>query len=406
MVDRRDFSGTVVTNASLALCMAITSILIARFFGPEIRGIYAIITSLINFIVMISLFGTPARLATMYGLRQSFIGPSLFNFSQSFTAVVIISIPVIVLSAPLALSLFFKNENIFLESLGFSFAAVLASYSILRLQLNTVESNWRAYNLARLTFAIVVLLLMFLLRNKDISLFEVVYCIFFGNFLSVAVQVFLSRPLPTGGRSTVRNILELYKSSIHYFFNAVAGASSGYADTLCAALVLSPAAVGFWAVARSFSGLLAPVNSALSATIFSAFARRDNYAITHFSRIFFVYALYNGVLILCLASSASFIMVPVFGSEFSTSISLVPIALVFGFLSSTSELFEERLRGDGRPRPVTVSRGSVLPFYLALYFLGSNDLEIVTFSLVCVIGQAFRLTILAIALREDPKIVM
>jgi O-antigen/teichoic acid export membrane protein len=392
---RRLFS-TVTINVLIAIAAACTSVMIARVFGPEIRGQYAVITALANTVVTIAALGTQTYLARVVAEQEKVKvnGLNRLNPRRALLGVLCLST---LLSFALAIGLNWNSRilhvnGIIVFALGIYLPLSLLSMQLLNLSLG--QANWRSFNAGRLLFAVATLLFVLIYGlSGGTELTGVVVCLVASNVLTVVLQIWLAHPMLGTSAGWLTSIGRVYRKSWKYAFNSFANLSTGYADVLVSSILFQPAAVGYWAVARTVSALLSPMNSAISVTVFSTFARGEAGDGSSFKEMVRNFLLFNIVLVAVLYLASELIIIVVFGSDFTDSVPLVPLALSATVAGGLSEMFEERLRGGGRPGPVNISRLVPLIALFAILIFADHVTSIWQLALFFSLAQAVRAVI-------------
>ena len=385
---------TATINVLIAIAAACTSVIIARVFGPEIRGQYSALTALANTVVMIGALGTQTYLARLVADQKKVNRQNRLNPRRALLGILCLST---LLSFALAIGLNWNSRilnvnGIIVFALGIYLPLSLLSMQLLNLSLG--QANWRSFNAGRLLFAVATLLFVLIYGlSGGTELTGVVLCLVASNVLTVALQLWLAHPMAGTGTGWLTSIGRVYRQSWKYAFNSFANLSTGYADVLISSILFQPAVVGYWAVARSVSALLSPMNSAISVTVFSTFARGEAGDGSSFQEMVRNFLLFNIVLVAVLYLASELIIMVVFGSEFAESVPLVPLALLATVAGGLSEMFEERLRGGGRPGPVNISRLVPLIALFAIFTFAEHVTSIWQLALVFALGQAMRAVI-------------
>lgn len=374
----------------LAAFTAITSIVVARFFGPELRGQFATATALLNSSVSIAVLGTPAFLAKYVAdlerghtrVKIDVVRTCILLTAVSSFLAMILMLLLSQLGEPLSID---RNGQIAI--VAFIACGVL---SVLFLNISLGQANWFSFNLSRLLFGggTVITVLGYLIAGGN-SLSGLLVCLAIANGISVLAQLLFLRPLRRQTAGWWQSGRAVFVGSKYYALNSIANMSTGYADILVLSYMFPPSQVGFWAVARSVAALLSPINNALSVKVFSVFARQEDGMLV-FGQMVRNLLLFNATTGLVLCFSAQHVIDVIFGSDYMTSSFLVPFAVAVVIASSFSELVEERLRGSGRPGPVNVSR--FMPIVALFFMLGFSQYikEVWQFALILTLGHCLR----------------
>ena len=387
------FKNAFLVNLSLSVINIMSSVFIARFYGPVIRGDFSSILAFLNMLVALYIFGTPVFLANYY---------SRYGKTKKFFNIFLkISLVTTILSIS-TFSIFYKLFVEFqinpIDYFILIFYVYLSSFSVIVLNVNLGQGNWRSYNLGRLTFAFsnfLGIILMFLVKGPSIE--NLLYSITYSNIFTVIVQVLLSRFLFNNSVHYKISVIKTYKLARNYGLNDVVNIANGQADFLIFAFLLSSLNVGIWVVSRTYASLLSPINLAISNMIFSEYSSTGNNSDLDFSKVFRLTIITN-LFLISILFPAAFIIVPlVFGDLYYNSIFLIPFSLLGSFLSSLSEIIEEKFRGISNAVPVSKIRVVPLLVFAVLVVLLYKDVNITSvasFYLISQLSRALYATIL------------
>lgn len=385
------FSKTFAMNILIAAFAAFTSVLIARLFGPETRGQYAAFTALANSAAMLAALGTQTTLARIVASQEKSCSSNDLDLPRTLFGVICVST---MLSLAIIAALNWNSQVI--DSNAFSHTSLtlyvaLSITSLLLLNISVGQANWLNFNISRLSFALVAFVIIGAYGwFGGQSLNGIVVALTISNLFTVGIQLYFLNALSRTKSRLINSTISVYYRSRKYALNSLANVSTGYADVLVCAALFKPSVVGYWAVARTISALLSPLNSAISITVFSAFARRDQETSKAFTTVVTKFFVINLILVVFLLYISELVVVNLFGYEFIESVPLVPLALLAVIGASLSEIFEERLRGAGRPGPVTISR--LIPLIaLVIVFLFDEYVTTIWFlGLIFALSQLFR----------------
>lgn len=379
---------TSIVNLAISLGTAVTSILIARLYGAELRGSYAVILAVVNTSVSIGMLGTPAYLARLISNSE--------NINRGFSVVKAIYITIFIgtiVSYIGYYALTFTTS----EAYSGTVTTILMLYiplcviSIVYLNIGLGQNNWVSFNIGRLSFVLVsVLYIMLCGLLLDGELIDIFFGLLLGNVVAIIMQYFLTKKIIRSEGSLFTTFKKLYYNSRHYALNSVTNVSTGYLDFIVLASLLNNTIIGYWAVARTISALLSPINHALSITVFAGRLQNSKETNSELKSIVFKFLTFNFFSILLLLLFSNFIVLKIFGEEFSASIELVPLALASSFFAALSEIFEESLRGCGRPGPVNLSRVIPILFLTCIYFYAQGNMTINDFAILLIISQCIR----------------
>lgn len=390
---------TAVVNLMLAIMSALTSIIVARFFGPELRGVYSVVTSLVNTSVSVAVFGTPTYIARTVA-HEKRMSTSGFNIYRAIVTIIIVSSVAAYILATL------MNWNSRLVALDLTMVILLASYipfsimSVVLLNLSLGQANWLAFNSGRLAFAFITILgVTFYYFLGGRQLYGIVASLVLANILAVVIQWIYSKPVPQAPGGWFVSLKRVYIGARYYALNSLSSVSTGYIDYLILSMLFDSAQIGFWAVARTLAALLSPINNALSVVVFSGFVRMETERFSGFRKILGNFVLFNAFSVIFFLVFSEPIINAVFGEKFGGSLPLVPMALASVVGASCAELFEERLRGAGHPGPVNISRFTPLVFLLGILVFKEYVTTVPIFATVFAIGQSIRLLLAIILLR-------
>ena len=381
----------MATNAVLATLTAITSIVVARFFGEEVRGQFATVTALLNTSVSVAVLGTPAFIAKYVANNER---GQVQNDIDVFRAVIFLT-ALCSLTAILFMALLNFRAMAFpvepISRLAIALFIPCGVLSILLLNISLGQANWRSFNLSRLLFAggtVGAVTVYFLMDG--VSLSGLIVCLAIANGLAVMAQLLLLRPVNRNMAGWWQSGRAAIVGSRYYALNSIVNVTSGYADIIVLSYLFTPSQVGFWAVARSIAALLSPINNALSVKIFSTFAREEQDGMAYFPKLLRNFMAFNAISAAIIYIMAHTLIVVIFGAGFFNSVALVPYALLLVVASSFSELIEERLRGSGTPGPVNISRLAPILVLLCVFVFAQDLTEFRQIAIYLALGQCLR----------------
>lgn len=383
--------GTVGTNILLAVLTAITSVVVARLFGAEVRGQFATVTAVLNTSVSIAVLGTPAYLARLVAASERGQVEVEIDVYRALISLTVLSslIAILIVTALNIGAAAFPIKP--LGQVAIVIFIPLSVLSVLLLNISLGQANWASFNLSRLIFAgVTVGAIASYSMIVAVSLSGLIVCLAVANVVAVSTQLMLLKPVERTMAAWYQSTEAVIVRSRGYALNSILNVSGGYADFIVLSYVFTPYQVGLWAVARSIAALLSPVNTALSMIVFSAFARKGEKEEFRHKRILSNFLVFNVA-----AAAIIFLMVDpivefIFGAEFVHSTPLVPYALMLVAGASFSELIEEQLRGRGRPGPVNISRSVPIFFLLWAVNLSPTPTEVLQLVPYLALGQWLR----------------
>ncbi len=375
---------TALTNVGLAVFAALTSIALARFFGPGVRGQYASITAIVGTAAAVTAFGAPAYLGVQAAGRGAAPAADLdIRASTRFVS----GVALLCTGAPcLVLAL--------AERLTPPLAATIVAYttvsvnSVILLNLALAKGNWLAFNLGRLAFFPLNLLAMTVARLAGVSNIEQLVALsLLANVGCLVVQWRLAdKSQARGSGPWLKTGAKAYLRGAPFGFNTILGSLSSQADVLGASVLLGPIAVGYWAAAKTLANVVSPINHSVSASTFSLAARRELRADASFYLSFRFLTAVNLALTCGIALFAAPVTMLVFGRAFLPSSALAGLASAGVGASALAELCEERVRGAGKPHAASIARATQLTAFVAilavLWFARAMDIRAIAMAVL------------------------
>lgn len=377
----------ISSNLILSFLTSLSSIFIARFYGPSMRGDFASFISLTNLLVSIFTFGTATYLAN-YLVKNKLNNKNLK----------LIFIKIIVPSSLAVLTFFFLLKGLFIENKPFVVEIIIIIFyvpisilSILILNINLSRQEWKSFNVSKISFGVfnlILLALFFLFFGKNYN--NLIMAIFLSNCLCVSLQFYLTKNLFVGKIINI-SALNIFKNSKHYGLNSIVNVLNGQADILIFAYLSNSINVGYWAVARTFGIIINPFNQGISNWIFSIYSNELNHTEIKFSRYFRVFIILNVIFSIPIIIFSKYIIPIVFGNDYLESINLVPYAVLGLVCASLSEIIEEKFRGSGDPKIVSFIRIIPVFFFMIICLIFNTYLSILNVSIFFSLSQLIRL---------------
>jgi O-antigen/teichoic acid export membrane protein len=254
---------------------------------------------------------------------------------------------------------------------------LLIPLDILNQVLLAVEQGrmrWRRYNLLRLSFFIFYLLLIGfigLARRNQVSWFVFAYLA--SQLLAVLLRLWIQRKSLAAGKLRFNAGRHLLRAGAPYFGATISNLISLQLDTILVVSLLSTEAAGIYAVAAAFANGQSSLGDALGITSFAVLSNERNTGNQEriITETFRLSALVSCGMGLALACLIPFLVVPLFGIEFSHAIRPAVVLALAASLTASANILNQGLRGAGRPHAGLVSQllGTGVMALVALLFL-------------------------------------
>ena len=234
--------------------------------------------------------------------------------------------------------------------------------------------RWRRYNLMRLSFFLFYLLLIGLIgvtRRAQVRWFVSAFLV--SHLLALLLRLGMHRWSLAGGRLRLDGCRQLLRAGMPYFGATISNLVSLQLDTILVVSLLNTEAAGIYAVAAAFANGQSSLGDALGITSFAVVSNERNSGSQEriITETFRQSALVSCGVGLVLAGLIPFLVVPLFGFQYSRSIWPAVVLALAACLAASTNILNQGLRGAGRPHAGVLSQllGSGVLALGALFFL-------------------------------------
>ncbi len=219
--------------------------------------------------------------------------------------------------------------------------------------------RWRRYNLLRLSFFIFYLLFIGLIgvtHRNQVRWF--VSAFLASELLAVLLRLWIQRESLAAGKLRFDRCRHLLQAGTPYFGATISNLISLQLDTILVVSLLNTEAAGIYAVAAAFANGPCSLGDALGITSFAVLSNENN---TESQEKIITGTFRQSALVSCgvgllLAGLIPFLVVPLFGFEFSRAIRPAAVLALAGSLTASANILNQGLRGLGRPHSGLVSQ--------------------------------------------------
>jgi O-antigen/teichoic acid export membrane protein len=234
--------------------------------------------------------------------------------------------------------------------------------------------RWRRYNLLRLSYFIFYLLLIGCIsvsRRNQIRWF--VSAFLASHLLAALLRLWIQRRSLATGKLRLGGCGHLLREGAPYFGATMSNLISLQLDTILVVSLLNTEAAGIYAVAAAFANGQTALGEALGITSFAVLSNEKD---TKSWEKMITGIFRQSALVLCgvglfLSCLIPFLVVPLFGFEFSRAIWPAVVLALASSATALTNILNQGLRGAGRPHAGLVSQlaGIGLMAIAALFFL-------------------------------------
>jgi len=364
--------GTFSTSLVIQACGATTGILTARLLGPVARGELATVILWPTIMSNLGLMGCNWVLA-----REVAKDPERESDWVTVGVVVGLATALLYLVAGYFLiPLLLPSDRGYLLALA-RLCLLLIPLDILNQVLLAVEHGrmrWRRYNLLRLSFFLFYLILIGFIgvtRRDQVRWF--VSAFLASHLLALLVRLWIQRKSLAAGNLRFDGCRHLMRAGVPFFGATISNLFSLQLDTILVVSLLNTEAAGIYAVAAAFANGQFSIGDALGITSFAALSNERNAGsrekiITETFRQSALISTGVGLVLSCLIP---FLVIPLFGFEFSRAIWPAVVLALAASISASTNILNQGLRGAGRPHAGLLSQllGIGVMALAALFFL-------------------------------------
>ena len=364
--------GTYSTSLVIQGCGAVTGILTARLLGPVARGELATVILWPMILSNLGLMGCNWVLA-----REVAKAPERErDWVAVGVAVGLATALLYLLAGYFLIPLLLPSDRGYLLPVA-RLCLLLIPLDIFNQVLLAVEQGrmrWRRYNLLRLSFSLFYLVLIGFIgvgRRAQVSWF--VSAFLASQFLAVLLRLWIQKKSLAAGKLQFGDCRHLLRAGVPYFGATISNLLSLQLDTILVVSLLNAKAAGIYAVAAAFANGQSSLGEALGITSFAVLSNESNAGsqekiITETFRQSAMVSCGAGLVLVCLIP---FLVVPLFGFEFSQAVWPAVVLALAASLTASTNILNQGLRGAGRPHAGLVTQlfGAAIMALAALFFL-------------------------------------
>lgn len=382
------FQSILVSVTTIALGF-IYSVLLARFLGPESRGIYGSILMIATLISSFSQFGLAQGF--LYGTRET----KKNNFHLLIKSFILISF--------ISLCFFIVTKIYFLpaELMPFIYIIGLLSFiSSINLYFQNashIDKSLYYYNLIKVSVPFLNLLLLggYYITSDSLSNYSFIYIMVISTLFSL---LFLGYGLlknktndPTNKFLKLRDII---KYSLKMYGTSVVGIFINSIDKIILLSVGTMREFGLYSVAYALSRLIGVIPETISVVIYSRFAGNSEKELARVVKLLFS-CLFLPLMSLCLIIIilSPWLIPIIFGFEYTESVLPFMLLTCECIISALGWLLSQRFNASGRPGLVLIRQlVSIIPL-IYIYFYQFEFNLLLTISLALLSSSIIRLII-------------
>jgi O-antigen/teichoic acid export membrane protein len=370
MIFSRASVGTFSTSLAIQVCGVVTGILTARILGPTGRGELAtvilwptILSNLglvgCNWVLAREVARTPERESEWVsaGIAVGFAAAVAFFSAGYFLVPLLLPADKRYLVPIARVCLWLIPLDIFNQML---------------LAMEHGRMRWRRFNFLRLSFFLVYVVLIALIAGTRASNVDWFVAAFLAsNLFAVLVRLWMQRRSLKAKGLRLSECRHLLRAGFPYFGATVSNLVSLQFDIILVVSLFDTRAAGIYAVASALAGGQSALGEALGITAFGVLSNemdggRQEKMITETFRQSALVSSGVGIALACLIP---FLIVPLFGAQFSQAVRPGVVLALAGSLAASANILNQALRGAGRPHAGLVSQllGTIILALAALF---------------------------------------
>jgi O-antigen/teichoic acid export membrane protein len=364
--------GTFSTSLVIQGCGAVTGILTARLLGPVARGELATVILWPMILSNLGLMGCNWVLA-----REVAKDPGReYDWAAVGLAVGLATALLYLLAGYFLIPLLLPSDRGYLLPVA-RLCLLLIPLDIFNQVLLAVEHGrmrWRRYNFLRLSFFLFYLVLIGFIgvtRRAQVRWF--VSAFLASHLLAVLLRLWIQRKALAAGKFQFDGCRHLLRAGVPYFGATISNLISLQLDTILVVSLLNTEAAGIYAVAAAFANGQSSLGDALGITSFAVLSNERN---TGSREKIIIETFRQSALVSCgvglvLSCLIPFLVVPLFGFEFSRAIRPAVVLALAASLTGSTNILNQGLRGAGHPYAGLMSQllGTGVLALAALFFL-------------------------------------
>lgn len=345
---------TLVTRVFVFICAIIISIYVARFFGPEAKGAYSLLTQTSSIVILIAMLGIDN--AVVYGLSQGGDLAKVYSNILSYTVLVgLAMMSALFLSIKPLEAVLLKNIDpsliiITIVSIPFMLFTKLSISVILGLnnipQFNLFKIVTSVFGL--ISFLVTVIILKWGIMGAIVSIF------FTELFMSAAYLYIISKKIRINFSFDTRFIKKLFDYGIRGFLGSLLLLVIFKIDYYVLNIFSSIRDVGLYSISVGLGEMIFFIPEALSVMLFpqlSGLSHEDRNKKTVQLLRFFIIVLGIAAIFMYLFSNK--IILLIYGAQYASSIPLLRIMLPGFFFMAFYFFYFSYFYSKGKPGAVT-----------------------------------------------------
>jgi O-antigen/teichoic acid export membrane protein len=349
--------GTLSTSVAIQACGALTGILTARLLGPVARGELATVVLWPTVLSNLGLMGCNWVLARE--VAQNPDGEP--DWVHVGVAVGMVTAGLYLVAGYFLLPLLLPSNRSYLIPIA-RLCLLLIPLDIFNQVLLAVEHGrmrWRRYNLLRLSYFLFYGLLIACIGiTHQIQVRWFVSAFLASHLLAALLRLWIQRELLTRGKLRIDRCGHLLRAGAPFLGATVSNLIWQQLDTILVVSLLNTEAAGIYAVAAAFANGQSSLGDALGITSFASLSNERNSGswekmITGMFRQSALVLCGVGVVLSCLIP---FLVVPLFGFEFSRALWPAVVLALASSAAALANILNQGLRGAGRPHAGLVSQ--------------------------------------------------
>jgi len=349
--------GTFSTSLVIQACGAATGILTARLLGPVARGELATVMLWPPILSNLGLLGCNwvlAREVAKDPERES-------DWAAVGVAVGLVTAFVYLLAGYFLIPLLLPSDRSYLLSVArlCMLLVPLDIFNQVLLAFDHGRMRWRRYNLLRLSFFLFYLVFIgFIGVTRKVQVRWFVAAFLASQLLAALLRFWIQRKSLIAGKFQIADCRHLLRAGVPFLGATISSLVSLQLDTILVVSLLSVKAAGIYTIATAFANGQSSLGEALGITSFAVLSNEKNTGsqeriITETFRQSTLVSFGVGLALSCLIP---FIVVPLFGFEFSSAIWPGAVLALAASLTASTNILNQGLRGAGRPHAGLVSQ--------------------------------------------------
>ncbi|PJF41538.1 MAG: hypothetical protein CUN55_11690 [Phototrophicales bacterium] len=330
----------------------ISSIVLARWLGPEARGLYALIAA--TSILLADLFSATAIVHAFSFLtgKRKYSLPTLAGHALSLSIVGSILLGVLAAIAPISLI------HIFAPELGRIHLWITVAWTLQLLMINMLSGILIGLNRIRtmiiistssivLTLGFQVVFLVILNMGLEGAVLQILATAAF-NYAMFAYLIMVDiRGVPTLDRDVARDLASYTSRNYPSYIGSQLLART---DIYFITLYVGPAAAGVYAIARGLAEIISIIDLPITNAVLPQVVTSDRTKAAILIGQAFAFSFWGSALLGLVGASTSFIFIPLlYGNDFADAIGLYIVLLIGSLALSSRTIHHYFLASLGKP---------------------------------------------------------